>query len=165
MLDERSLKQQIHQAVGWDVSYFQDACCLLPSLLDLFHLLSEVTQSCPTSCDLMDCSLPGFSIHGILQARILWWVAISFSNLGLKQVRWKFGGRCRKSLSRARAPSQGLRPVKDSNRKRNPCWMYSWVHIMEAKEFCGACLTFHTKSARPSSKIFPVPMRSNKEVG
>ena len=35
---------------------------------------SEVTQSCPTLCDSMDCSLPGFSVHGILQARILEWV-------------------------------------------------------------------------------------------
>ena len=40
----------------------------------------EVTQSCPTLCDPTDCSLPGFSVHGILQARILEWVAISFSN-------------------------------------------------------------------------------------
>ena len=37
-------------------------------------------QSCPTPCDPMDCSPPGFSIHGILQARTLEWVAISFSN-------------------------------------------------------------------------------------
>ena len=36
-------------------------------------------QSCPTLCDPMDCSLPGFSVHGILQARTLEWVAISFS--------------------------------------------------------------------------------------
>ena len=35
-----------------------------------------VTQSCPTLCDPMDCSLPGSSIHGILQERILEWVAI-----------------------------------------------------------------------------------------
>ena len=40
---------------------------------------SEVTQSCPTLCDPMDCSLRGSSIHGIFQARILNWVAISFS--------------------------------------------------------------------------------------
>ena len=40
---------------------------------------SEVAQSCPTLCDPLDCSLPGFSIHGILQARILEWVTISFS--------------------------------------------------------------------------------------
>ena len=40
---------------------------------------SEVAQSCPTLCDPMDCSLPGSSIHGIFQARVLEWVAISFS--------------------------------------------------------------------------------------
>ena len=40
---------------------------------------SEVTQSCPTLCDPVDCSPPGYSIHGILQARILEWIAISFS--------------------------------------------------------------------------------------
>ena len=43
------------------------------------HLVSEVPQSCPTLCDPMNCSLPGSSILGILQARILEWVAISFS--------------------------------------------------------------------------------------
>ena len=41
---------------------------------------SEVAESCPTLCDPMDCSLPGSSLHGILQARVLEWVAISFSN-------------------------------------------------------------------------------------
>ena len=40
---------------------------------------SEVTQSCPTLCDPMDCSLPGCSVHGILQARVLGWGAIAFS--------------------------------------------------------------------------------------
>ena len=40
---------------------------------------SEVTQSCPTLCDPMDGSLPGSSIHGIFQARVLEWVAIAFS--------------------------------------------------------------------------------------
>ena len=40
---------------------------------------SEVAQSCPTLCDPMDCRLPGFYVHGIFQARILEWVAISFS--------------------------------------------------------------------------------------
>ena len=40
---------------------------------------SEVAQSCPTLCNSMDCSPPGFSLHGILQARVLEWVAISFS--------------------------------------------------------------------------------------
>ena len=40
---------------------------------------SETAQLCPTLCNPMDCSLPGSSVHGILQARILEWVAISFS--------------------------------------------------------------------------------------
>ena len=40
---------------------------------------SKVAQSCPTLCNPVDYSLPGSSIHGILQARILEWVAISFS--------------------------------------------------------------------------------------
>ena len=40
---------------------------------------SEVAQSCPTLRDPMDCSLPGFSIHGIFQARVLEWGAIAFS--------------------------------------------------------------------------------------
>ena len=41
---------------------------------------SEVTQSCLTLCDPMDCSLPGSSIPGIFQARILEWVGVFFSN-------------------------------------------------------------------------------------
>ena len=40
---------------------------------------SEVAQSCQTLCDPVDCTLPGSSVHGILQARILEWVIISFS--------------------------------------------------------------------------------------
>ena len=41
---------------------------------------SEVTQSCPTLSDPMDFSLPGSSIHGIFQARVLEWAAIAFSS-------------------------------------------------------------------------------------
>ena len=47
---------------------------------------SEVTQLCLTLGDTMDCSLPGSSVHGILQAKILEWVAISFSR-GSSQPR------------------------------------------------------------------------------
>ena len=42
---------------------------------------SEVAQSHPTRSDPMDCSLSGSSIHGILQARVLEWLAIAFSAL------------------------------------------------------------------------------------
>ena len=42
---------------------------------------SEVAQSSPTLSDPMDCSLPGSSVHGIFQARVLEWGAIAFSEL------------------------------------------------------------------------------------
>ena len=42
---------------------------------------AQSLQSCPTLCNSMDCGSPGSSVHGILQARILEWVAISFSKL------------------------------------------------------------------------------------
>ena len=41
---------------------------------------SEVSQLCPTLSDPMDCSLPGSSVHGIFQARVLECVAIAFSD-------------------------------------------------------------------------------------
>ena len=44
---------------------------------------SEVAQSCPTLSDLMDCPLPGSSVHGIFQARALEWGATAFSELAL----------------------------------------------------------------------------------
>ena len=49
---------------------------------------SSVTQSCPTLCDPMDCSLRGSSVHGIFQARILEWVAISFSRGSSQPRKW-----------------------------------------------------------------------------
>ena len=47
---------------------------------------SEVAQSYQTLSDPMDCSLPGFSIHGIFQARVLEWVAIAFSGPALDHI-------------------------------------------------------------------------------
>ena len=46
---------------------------------------SEVTQSCPALCNPMDCSLPGSSIHGIFQARVLEWGAIAVSSPSTEQ--------------------------------------------------------------------------------
>ena len=46
----------------------------------------EVAQSCPTLSDPMDCSLPGSSVHGIFQARVLEWGAIAFSMTNLDSI-------------------------------------------------------------------------------
>ena len=62
---------------------------------------SEVTQSCPTLSDPMDCSPPGSSVRGIFQARVVEWVAISFSR-GSSQPRGSNLGlpHCRQTLYR-----------------------------------------------------------------
>ena len=70
------------------VQYMGICCRLGPGLYlqsgftseGLTQKVSDVVQSCPTLCNPMVCGLPGSSIHGILQARILEWVAISFTN-------------------------------------------------------------------------------------
>ena len=61
-------------------------CSFHLTFTDFFHSWLEpkwseakVTRLCPTLCNPMDCSLPGSSVHGILWARILKWVALSFS--------------------------------------------------------------------------------------
>ena len=56
------------------------------NLIQILSEVSEVSQLCPTLCDPMNCSLPGSSICGIFQARVLDWVAISFSI----KVNWHF---------------------------------------------------------------------------
>ena len=52
-----------------------------PSPMHELKSESEVAQSCLTLHDLMDCSPPGSSVHGIFQARVLDWGAIAFSNI------------------------------------------------------------------------------------
>ena len=72
---------------------------------------SEVSQSCPTLCDPMDCSLPGSFIHGIFQARVLEWVATAFSR----------GSSCFSSVQFSRSVvSDSLRP-HESQHARPPC--------------------------------------------
>ena len=55
-------------------------------LLDEICVSVKLLQSCPTLCDPMDCSFPGSSVHGILQARIVEWVAMP-SSRGSSQPR------------------------------------------------------------------------------
>ena len=49
---------------------------------------NEVAQLCLTVCDPMDCSLPGSSVHGIIQVRVLEWVAISLSRGSSRPRDW-----------------------------------------------------------------------------
>ena len=60
---------------------------------------SEVAQSCPTLSDPMDCSVPGSSVHGIFQARVLEWRAIAFSGGNNKPQIFKIGQQARNSGS------------------------------------------------------------------
>ena len=78
--DWRSLTPGVSSRDGelGDGKQFALALQISPRLLALL-LLWLVIQSCPTLCDPIDCSPPGSSFHGILQARILEWVAIPFS--------------------------------------------------------------------------------------
>ena len=54
--------------------------CIIKYVYIYIYIFAASLQSCPTLCNPMDCSLPCFPVHGILQARTLEWVAISFSN-------------------------------------------------------------------------------------
>ena len=76
---------------------FKFCCFQNPELLHMFPLISAAKslQSCPTLCNPIDISPPGSAVPGILQARTLEWVAISFSNA------WKWKVKV-KSLSRVR---------------------------------------------------------------
>ena len=78
------------QSPKWDTICRFSRCCFLTPFLTCHptfplnpiqyeSLKVLVTQSCPTLCDPMNCSSPGSSVHGNLQARILEWVAIPFS--------------------------------------------------------------------------------------
>ena len=87
---------------------------------------SEVTQSCPTLSDPMDCSLPCSSIYGILQARVLEWGAIAFSKSYLyeavKNTELLFNGSIFISIKYARSLGfvalTGLRENKDNWKKK-----------------------------------------------
>ena len=64
--------------VVYDINDF----IVLSHTLSKLHAAAKLLQSCPTLCDPIDSSLPGSPVPGILQARTLEWVAISFSNAG-----------------------------------------------------------------------------------
>ena len=80
-----SLSQWEHKITQWLTHESHEGKCAPAYIMEEDYLPggwpleSEVAQSCPTLCDPMDCSLSGSSVHGIFQARVLQWIAISFS--------------------------------------------------------------------------------------
>ena len=69
---------------------------------------SEVAQLCPTLSDLVDCSLPGSSVHGIFQARVLEWGAIAFSSCTLR------GTKCQAQEPFCQQEKQGLQGYREN---------------------------------------------------
>ena len=103
IINSQKKKNQLHETVVFIPSLFSyhhnvflifkrpnRFCCLCHNLMGDFQkcrISLKVTQLCLT-CDPMDCSPPGSSVHGIFQARILEWVAISFSRGSSRPRNW-----------------------------------------------------------------------------
>ena len=93
-----------------------------------------VAQSCQTLCDPMDCSPPGSSVHGILQARVLEWVAILFSRISsLRRDRTQvshIAGRFFTVWTTKEAAQGKDRPFEDLNylSGRNRRWLSISIH-------------------------------------
>ena len=118
--------------------------------------MCSAARLCPTLCDLMDCSSPGSSIHGIFQARILEWVAVSFS---------KFYGSVQFSRS---VISNSLRPHEPQHARPpcpspirgvhpNPCPLNWWLHPTISSSvipFSSCPQTFPESRSFPMSQFF-----------
>ena len=86
--------------------------------------------NCPTLCNLVDCSLPGSSIHGIFQARILEWVAISFSRGSSRPRDWTqvycIGGRRFTVWATWEVPTLNIQIGKSTEMKRRAVLGKGW---------------------------------------
>ena len=121
---------------------------------------SEVSQPCPTFCDPMDCSLPASSVHGILQARTLEWVAISFT-WGSSRPRDRTrvsgiaGRRFNLNEYTLRATKQGLSPQRDCIPGEADMQRKKFFNHLQSYN---SCLTPQNWEAPPSSLLLP-PLR------
>ena len=94
------LSQWYHPTISTSVAPFSSCLQYFPAsgslpmtlahwnLIKIYIMKVKVTQSCPTLCNPMDYSLPSSTVHGIFQARILEWVAISFSRWSSRPRDW-----------------------------------------------------------------------------
>ena len=111
---------------------------------------SEVAQSCPTLSDPMDCSLPGSSVHGIFQARVLEWGAIAFSN-GITKELGKLSdwapthvGANFNPLQRSGSPAGTISGALPLSLSRS--LVYSWKELVHRIYGKSRSLSFHNKS-------------------
>ena len=128
-----------------------------------------VLHSCPTLCDPKDCSPPGPSVHGILQARKLEWVAISFSKVCLVASGYQKDKVFKRSVQFSRSlvsdslqphESQHARPPCPSPTPRvhpNPCPLSQWCHPTISSSvvpFSSCHQSFPASGSFPVSQFF-----------
>ena len=115
-----------------------------PSPMHKVKSQSEVVQSCPTLSDLKDCSLPGSSIHGIFQARVLEWGAIAFSKPTAAFTQ------TRRQLKEPIGLGRGLHHFIGENKKKQPAFP---EFVLWAKGFLSITRTqFPSTMEQASSK-------------
>ena len=89
---------------------------------------SEVTQSCPTLFETLDCSLPGSSVHGIFQARVLEWGAIAFSDAEAEApVIWPLYAKCQLTAKDPNARKEQGQEEKGMTEDECDGWMASLI--------------------------------------
>ena len=111
---------------------------------------TEITHSCPTLRDPIDCSLPGSSVHGIFQARVLEWVANAFSVLATRPSVKSQVNSLKRNCLLTLQPSQ----IKDT---------YSWFFIHHPSDF-GGCVLISKWNCIPTP-TFPGTRGNRSENG
>ena len=125
----------------------------------------KVSSLCPTLCGLMDCSLPGSSVHGIFQARILEWVAIPFSRGSCQPRDWTQASRTGSGFLIVWATREALKAlVKAIKKKKKKDILNDNSWYFPSPGNLGCCLrheTFiakigsnHSKPGKDIRKIF-----------
>ena len=121
---------------------------------------SKVTQSCPTLCDPMDCSLSGSSVHGIFQARVLEWIAIFFS-------RGSSRPRNRTRVSRVagrRFTVWATREASGKSSKEAPSGPDLWVGFDYAEKSKGSSSWGNRRKPRPMARNCDPNPRESEEA-
>ena len=120
---------------------------------------SEVAQLCPTLSKPMDCSLPGSSIHGIFQARILEWGAIAFSEeVGLALKKGKREAVLQRNCLRMQSISKRLNQNKCSS---PPLKMAHW-RASSSSPPCSRALAVLVAERNNLGKAWPLRERSEE---